>query len=83
MGLDVIAVADHNEYRKLRGGALRRKKGRYSRAAALELCTQEEVHVLCLFPNLRSAEEFGEKVKKKLPPVRNNSAAFGRQVLHG
>jgi predicted metal-dependent phosphoesterase TrpH len=80
-GLDVIAVADHNSVGNCGAVLSAAKRAGILALPAMELCTQEEVHVLCLFPNLKAAEAFGAMVKAKLPPVRNNAAAFGRQVL--
>lgn len=31
----------------------------------MELCTQEEAHVVCLFPDVPSAEAFEEFVREK------------------
>jgi predicted metal-dependent phosphoesterase TrpH len=79
-GLDVIAVADHNSVGNCGALLSAAKRAGILALPAMELCTQEEVHVLCLFPNLRSAETFGAKVNAKLPPIRTTAAAFGRQV---
>ena len=47
----------------------------------MELTTLEEVHVICLFPDLMSARAFGEAVYERLPPFPNDAAVFGPQVL--
>ena len=50
--------------------------------AGMELCTSEEIHVVCLFPDVESAERFEEEtVRPVRVPVQNNAARFGRQLL--
>lgn len=47
----------------------------------MELCTAEEVHVLCLFPTLEDALAFDRYVYQHLLPVENKPELFGRQLL--
>ena len=48
----------------------------------MELETAEEIHVLCLFPDLESAEAFDrEQVAPALPDIQNNTKIFGNQYL--
>ena len=60
LGLDLIAVTDHNSCRNA-----------------------EEVHVVCLFPDLPSARAAGEEVESALLPVKNKPDIFGRQLILG
>ena len=46
----------------------------------MELCTAEEIHVICLFPDPGRAEEFGRLVYGRLPPIANRPEIFGRQL---
>jgi hypothetical protein len=47
----------------------------------MELCTAEEVHVVCLFPALEDALAFDGYVYRHMLPVENKPEIFGRQLL--
>lgn len=80
-GLDIIAVSDHNSTRNC--AAVLSAAGIVGITAipAMELSTREEVHILCLLPDLYAAEEFGEYVYSRLPNIRNQPDIFGRQLI--
>lgn len=81
-GLDVIAVTDHNSCRNC--PAVFKACWEYGvlPIAGMELCTSEEVHVLCLFPDLHSAIDFNQYVYSKMLHVLNHEKIFGRQLLY-
>jgi len=79
-GYEVIAVADHNSTRNCKAVMAACTEAGILAVPAMELCTSEEVHVLCLFPDLESAKQFGDYVYTKLPDIQNRSAIFGRQL---
>lgn len=85
LGLDLIAVTDHNSCRnagavmeaaKLLGLPLTVLPG-------MEVTTAEEVHVVTLFPTLSDALAAGEEVEASLLPVENKPEIFGHQLLMG
>ena len=80
-GLDAVALTDHNTAGNC--AAFCRAAERYGLLAlpGMELTTSEEVQVVCLFPDLAAAEEFGALVRGRLPPVKNKTAIYGSQVL--
>ncbi len=81
MGYDVIAVTDHNTCGNC-GAAM--KVGEavgVTVIPGMELCTSEEVHVVCLFPTLEDATAFSEYVYSTLPPIKNKPNIFGEQVF--
>ncbi len=80
-GLDVVALTDHNTAGNC--AAFARAAEQYGLLAVpgMELCTKEEVHVVCLFPDLERAGAFSEHVRGLLPPVKNKPAVFGAQLL--
>lgn len=80
-GLDVVALTDHNTAGNC--AAFCRAAERYGLLAlpGMELTTSEEAHVVCLFPDLAAAEEFGRLVRSRLPPVKNRAAVYGPQIL--
>ena len=80
-GLEVVALTDHNTTGNC--AAFCRAAERYGLLAlpGMELTTSEEAHVVCLFPDVTAAEEFGALVRKRLPPVKNRAAIYGPQIL--
>ena len=85
LGLDLIAVTDHNSCRN--AGAVMaaaEKMGLPLRVlAGMEVTTAEEVHVVCLFPALEAAQAAGEEVEAALLPVKNKPEIFGHQWILG
>ena len=79
-GLDVIALSDHNTSGNLRAAARVAEQVGIIFVPGMELETAEEIHVLCLFPDVDSAERFDkEVVSPALPDVPNNERIFGFQ----
>ena len=66
-GLDLIALAREYGICALPG---------------MELTTAEEVHVLCLFSDLKDALAWDEYVYAHLIPVKNNVEIFGKQQIY-
>lgn len=80
-GLQVVALSDHNSTGNSRAFTKACEDLGLLSVPAMELSTSEEIHVLCLFPDLDAAERFGAYVHDRLPPVRNNPDYFGEQIL--
>ena len=80
-GADVAALSDHNTTGNC--PAFMRAAEEYGLLAipAMELTTQEEVHVLCLFPELKAASEFDRYVYERIPDIKNRSDIFGNQFF--
>ena len=79
-GYEVIAVADHNSTRNCKAVIEAAKQTGLLAVPAMELCTREEVHVLCLLPDLEAAEAFDRYVYAALPDIQNRSDIFGKQL---
>ena len=79
-GYNVIAVADHNSTLNCKAVEEAAKQAGLLAVPAMELTTKEEVHILCLLPNLDMAEQFGQYVYAKLPDIKNRADIFGRQL---
>lgn len=77
-GLDIIAVCDHNSCGNLRA-VTEAAAGRIAVVPALEVETSEEVHVVCYFPCITSAEKMWEHVRISMMKTENNSQIFGNQ----
>lgn len=80
-GLDVIALTDHNTSRNCPAFLELAEAYGILAIPGMELCTSEEVHVVCLFPTLEGAMDFDRYVHRRIPPIPNDPAIFGRQLV--
>ena len=80
--LDVIAVTDHNTCRNCSSVMAYGKEEGILVIPGMELCTREEVHVLCLFPSLLEAMDFDAYVYERLIKIENQESIFGRQQIY-
>lgn len=80
-GLNVVALTDHNSTGNCAAFGQAAAQHGLLAIPGMELCTREEVHVVCLFPNLDRADAFSEHVRGLLPPVKNDREMFGPQIL--
>lgn len=81
MGYDVIALTDHNTALNCPAVAKIAEKNGITFIPGMELCTSEEVHIVCLFYNLEDALNFSEYVKSTMPPIKNKPSVFGEQLI--
>ncbi len=79
--LDIISVTDHNSCRNCPAVLYWAKQENIIAIPGMELCTQEEVHVLCLFAKLSDAMDFDEYVYSRLIKHLNKEEVFGRQEI--
>ena len=80
-GLQIVALTDHNTCGNCAAFCRAAQLHGLTVLSGMELCTQEEIHVVCLFPELDLAEAFSREIIRHLPPIPNDSAQFGRQLL--
>ena len=80
-GLQIIALTDHNTCRN--APALIKAGEEYGLIVlpGMELTTQEEVHVVCLFAETQDALAFDSYVYERLIKVKNKVKIFGEQVM--
>ena len=79
-GLDVIAICDHNSTRNV---VAVRKAGRQEELAVIggvEVCSQEEAHILGLFDEEESLRDMQQLIDANLQG-QNNPVFFGEQYL--
>ncbi len=81
MGYDVIALTDHNTALNCPAVAKLAEKNGITFIPGMELCTSEEVHIVCLFYTLEDALNFSEYVKSTMPPIKNKPTVFGEQLI--
>lgn len=80
-GLPLIAVCDHNTSANCRAVAGLASDAGLAVIPGMEVTSQEEAHILVLFPSLEAAEEFGEFIYTRLPAIGNDPTRFGDQVI--
>lgn len=80
-GLDVVALTDHNTAGNCAAFAQAARERGLLALSGMELCTREEIHVVCLFETPEEAMALSERVRSALPSIPNNPALFGPQIL--
>lgn len=80
-GYQIIALTDHNTTRNCPAILSAAKKAGIVAIPGMELNTIEEVHVLCLLPDLDAAAAWDAYVYARLPQIDNNTFIFGHQYL--
>lgn len=81
-GLDVIALTDHNSSRNCAPFLKMAETYDLIAIPGMELCTSEDVHVVCLFPDLYAALDFDAYVYDKMFKIANKERIFGEQLLY-
>lgn len=81
-GLDVIAVTDHNSCKNCPAVLAAAKEYGILAIPGMEINTSEEIHAVCLFPDLDAAMDFDTYVYDRLMPFPNNEEIFGLQLLY-
>lgn len=79
LDLQIIAITDHNSAGNCRAAMKAGEKAGVVVVPGMELCTSEEIHMVCLFPELDLAEAFSDYVHHAIPPIQNEVEAFGHQ----
>lgn len=80
-GLDAIAVTDHNSGANLRAISICAQKNGLVFIPGIEVETSEEIHVVCLMPDLGSMSGLQSAVQQALPLIDNRPEIFGRQFI--
>jgi len=80
-GLDIIAITDHNMVENAIYVHELGKKLGLTVLFGMELQTWEEIHLLVLFDNYKTALDFQSEIYEFLPAVKNNPVYFGDQVV--
>ncbi|MBR4123099.1 MAG: PHP domain-containing protein [Clostridia bacterium] len=80
-GLDIMALTDHNTCKNCPAFFEAAKRHNILAVAGMELTTSEDIHMVCLFPDLKSAMAFGEEIEKRIFKVPNRIDIFGNQLI--
>jgi PHP family Zn ribbon phosphoesterase len=81
MGLNAIALTDHNCAFNLPAFAEICARESMDCLFGMEVTSVEEAHVLCLFDDLQCALEMGQRVYESLPAISNRPEHFGDQPI--
>ena len=80
-GLQLIALTDHNSAENLPAMAAACRIYGVALLPGMEVNTAEEIHLLCYFATVEAALSFSRALYDTLPPVENNEAVFGSQLV--
>jgi hypothetical protein len=80
-GLDVIALTDHNSSKNCEAVKKAAESYGLTVLCGMELTTQEEVHVVCLFSELKKAMRWDSYVYERLLKIPNDADIFGKQLV--
>lgn len=78
--LDMMALSDHNAVGNLPAFFCACEAVGIVPLGGIEVTSEEEAHVLCLFPDLEKATAFGAWIHDHLPDIPNDPEQFGDQV---
>lgn len=79
--LDAIALTDHNCTFNCKAMIATANSLGILGIAGAEVCTEEEIHCVCLFETLEGAEEFGKYIYDKTPNIKNDVEVYGHQYI--
>lgn len=82
-GLQLVALTDHNTCRNCPAFFDACKQYGIVPVPGMELCTSEEVHIICLFRTLENAMSFSTMVEQNMMSVKNKPDIFGNQLVIG
>jgi PHP family Zn ribbon phosphoesterase len=80
-GIDLIAITDHNASANVQAVQKAAQGSPLTVLPGMELQTQEEVHILCLFDTLEQLNALQSLVNQALPHLENNIEFFGEQFV--
>lgn len=81
LGLDVIALTDHNTSRNCEAAmAVGREIGLLV-IPGMEMTTSEDIHAVCLFPDLEKAMAWSDYVDAHRIKVKNRVNIYGEQII--
>ena len=80
-GLQAVALTDHNTAKNCPAFLEQAANLGLTAIPGMELTTEEEVHVVCLFAKLEEAMEFDSFVNTHLIRIKNKPEIFGEQII--
>jgi PHP family Zn ribbon phosphoesterase len=81
MGLDIIAITDHNSAENIIAAKKAAEKVKLTVLPGMEVTSDEEVHILAILGDVESVMKLQEVVYKNLLPGENDVERFGDQIV--
>ncbi|MBR2590381.1 MAG: PHP domain-containing protein [Clostridia bacterium] len=81
LGLDVIALTDHNSCANCEAITAVGKEAGLCVVPGMELSTSEDIHMVCLFPDVEKAMVFSHYVREHTTSIPNRPDIYGRQCI--
>ena len=81
LNIDLIAITDHNASANVYAVQRAAARSNLKVLPGMEVQTREDVHLLCLFEDLKELENWQAAVNKSLPDVLNRAEFFGEQYV--
>lgn len=78
--LDIVGICDHNSAENVIATKKIGERGKIAVIGGIEATSQEEVHILALFDNVKELFEFQEIIYEKLSGF-NDEKVFGKQLI--
>ena len=80
-GQRLIALTDHNSARNCPAAAAAAAAYGLGFIPGMEVTTSEDIHAVCLFPDLCCALDFDGYIYRHIPDIPNRPEVFGNQVI--
>ena len=80
-GLNVLALTDHNTAKNCPAFFEACRRQGIIPIAGIELSTEEDIHLVCLFEELDDAMRFDAVLEEHLLPIDNRPEIFGEQLI--
>lgn len=80
-GLNIVALTDHNTCGNCETFLKVAKKHGLIGIAGMELTTAEDIHIICLFEDVKKAVAFSDEVQKYRLAFPNNVKLYGQQMF--
>lgn len=80
-GLEIMALTDHNTCKNCPAFFEAAHRHGILPVAGAELTTAEDIHMVCLFPDLKSAMDFDSALQEKRILINNRVDIFGNQLI--
>lgn len=81
IGLDIIAITDHNSGKNVEVAVKLAKKYEMNIIPGMEVESSEEIHLLCYFPQIKELIKFQKIIYNNLPERENDEEYFGYQLV--
>lgn len=79
-GIDMIALTDHNAIENVQVAIKAGEAFGVCVVPGVELTTEEDIHMVCLFPTYEALRDFMAGIE--YPPIENRPEIYGRQYVY-